>query len=417
MWPVHTIKLLPRIALSESGQQQPTLYSYHISQHTMSVSGCIEKTFLYTCAILYTPWLLLHFFLNITSYVIPWARPSKAWSLNQAVRMRVVRLLLSYWSLTRSGDRLHLNPGREKNRFEVAAPRSQKFYEGPLKSRDIRPAQLGLTWTPARPPPPSLVAPDMIVALHFHGGAFVIGNGRDEDTGLLAQSLIRHTGCTYVCTPQYRLSSGKGGYFPASLQDAFTAYLWLTKVKGIPSAQIILSGDSAGANLALGLLRYIREHGKDVMVPYPKAAMLWSPWISVSAALEQDMRLSPNYKTDYLTREFGRWGARTISANGATDPAGPYLSPLMHPFELGENLPVFVHAGGCEILCDDIRDFCKRFERKGWNIHLDVSQNCPHDILLLGDRAGFGAEANLAASRAREFLSQAAGLNFERCYV
>ena len=89
----------------------------------------------------------------------------------------------------------------------------------------------------------------------------------------------------------------------------------------------------------------------------------------------------------------------------------------MHPFELGENLPVFVHAGGCEILCDDIRDFCKRFERKGWNIHLDVSQNCPHDILLLGDRAGFGAEANLAASRAREFLSQAAGLNFERCYV
>lgn len=383
----------------------------------MSVSDCIEKAFRYTCAILYTPWLLFHFFLDVTTYVIPWVRPSKAWSLNQAVRMRVVRLLLLYWSLTRSGDRLHLNAGREKNRFEVAAPRSPKLYKGPLENRDIQPAQLGLTWTPARPPPPSLVGPDMTVALHFHGGAFVIGNGRDEDTGLLAQSLIRHTGCTYVCTPQYRLSSSKGGYFPASLQDALTAYLWLTKIKGIPAAQIILSGDSAGANLALGLLRYIHGHGKDIMAPYPKAAMLWSPWVSVSAALEQDMRLSPNYKTDYLTREFGRWGARSISANGAIDPAGPYLSPLMHPFRLGENLPVFVHAGGCEILCDDIRDFCKRFEHNGWNIHLDISQDCPHDILLLGDRAGFGAEAISAASRAGEFLSQAAGLRLERWCV
>jgi acetyl esterase/lipase len=383
----------------------------------MSVSGCIEKTFLYTCAILYTPWLLLHFFLDVTSYVIPWTRPSNGWSLQQAVRMRVVRLLLLYWSLTKSGDRLHLNQGREKNRFEVAAPGSPKFYKGPLGSRNIQPAQLGMTWTPARPPPPSLVGPDTIVALHFHGGAFVIGNGRDEDTGLLAQSLVRHTGCTHVCTPQYRLSSGEGGCFPASLQDALTAYLWLTNVKCIPAAQIILSGDSAGANLAIGLLRYIREHGDGVIVSYPKAAMLWSPWVSVSAALEQDMRLSPNYKTDYLTREFGCWGARTISANGTIDPAGPYLSPLKHPFRLEENLPVFVHAGGIEILCDDIRDFCKRFEHNGWNIHLDISQDCPHDILLLGDRAGFGAEANLAASRAREFLSQAAGLKLERCCV
>ncbi len=377
----------------------------------MADSKCVRKAFLYVCALLYTPWLLLHFFFDTTCYILPFARPSRQWSLNQAVRMRVVRLLLLYWSLTESGDLLHLEQGREKNRFEVAAPRSQKLYRGPLDDRTVQPAQLGMTWTPARPPPPSLVKADMVVALHFHGGAFVIGNGRDDDTGLLAKSLTRHTGFTHVCTPQYRLSSSKGGHFPAPLQDALTAYCWLTKVKRIPPKQIVLSGDSAGANLALALLRYIQEYGKDDEIPFPKAVMLWSPWVDVSAALEQDMTLSPNYKTDYLNKEFALWGIETISAKGAIDPAGPYLSPLKNPFRLDISLPVFVNAGGGEILCDDIREFCERYEKHGWNVHLDISQDCPHDILLLSDRAGFGAEANVAAEHARIFLSQAAGLN------
>jgi acetyl esterase/lipase len=256
----------------------------------------------------------------------------------------------------------------------------------------------------------------MVVALHFHGGAFVIGNGRDEDTGLLARSLTRHTGCNYVCTPQYRLSSSKNGHFPAPLQDALTTYLFLIKTKGIPAEQIILSGDSAGANLALALLRYIHEYGKEDEVPLPRAVMLWSPWVDVSAAAEQDMALSPNYRTDYLNKQFGQWGALTISAYGKIDPKGPYLSPLHHPFRLEKSLPVFVHAGGSEVLCDDIREFCKRYKEHGWQIHLDVTEGCPHDILLLGSRIGFGAEADKAAGHAREFLSEAAGLTLRSFY-
>lgn len=376
----------------------------------MAISNNIYKTFFYLCAILLTPWLLLHFFFDTTCYILPWARPSRQWSLNQAVRVRVVRLLLFYWSFTKSGDRLHLGQGREKNRFQVAAPRSPKLYRGRLEDAAIQPAQLGMTWTPARPPPPSLLKSDMVVALHFHGGGYVIGNGRDEDTGLLAASLTQHTGCTYVCTPQYRLSSSKGGRFPAPLQDALTAYLWLIKEQGIPAEQIILSGDSAGGNLVLALLRHIQEYGKDDAVPFPKAVMLWSPWIDVSAALEQDMTLSPNFKTDYLNKMFGQWGARTISGNGLIDPSDPYLSPLKHPFKLDTSPPIFVHAGGSEVLCDDIKEFCKLYKKHGWNIHLDVSPGCPHDILLLGNRMGFGAEANIAADHARLFLSQAAGL-------
>ncbi|RSL89811.1 hypothetical protein CEP52_014802 [Fusarium oligoseptatum] len=318
-------------------------------------------------------------------------------------------LLYSPWLLSHFG--LDITLCREKNRFEVVVPRSPKLYRGVLSDIAIQPAQLGMNWTPARPPPPKLVRLNMIVALHFHGGAFVIGNGRDEDTGYLARYLIQQTGCTHVCTPQYRLSSSEGGRFPAPLQDALTAYLCLIKTKGIPASQIILSGDSAGANIALGLLRYIHEYGQQDEIPFPRAVTLWSPWVDVSAALEQDMTRSPNYKTDYLIKQFGQWGALTISESGIFDPSGPYLSPLRHPFKPDVSIPTFVNAGGNEVLYHDIKDFCERYQKHGWMIHLHISEHCPHDILLLGPRIGFGAEAEKAAEHARDFLTEAAGIN------
>ncbi|KAF5025488.1 hypothetical protein F66182_2393 [Fusarium sp. NRRL 66182] len=370
----------------------------------------LEAVFSYLYALLISPWLLSYFLFDIALCVLPWTRPSKQWSMSQAMCLRVVRLLLLYWSLTKAGDRLSLRHGREKNRFEIIAPRHPKLYTGVLSDVLIQPAQLGLTWTPSRPPPASLIHPGMTVVLHFHGGAFVIGNGRDEDTGYLAQTLIRHMGCTHVCTPQYRLSSSENGRFPAPLQDALTAYLCLIKTKRIPASQIILSGDSAGANIALGLVRYIHEYGQHDEIPFPRAMTLWSPWVDVAGALEQDLVQSPNYKTDYLNMHFARWGASTISGFGAVDPAGMYLSPLRHPFQLEKPLPVFVNSGGGEILYGDIERFCQRYKNHGWLIHLDVSEGCPHDILLLGSRTGFTAEAEEAANNAKAFLTENAGL-------
>jgi len=365
--------------------------------------------FTYCYTLVTAPFLLSHVALDLLLCLLPWTRPTKEWSLNQAARMRVVRLVLLYWSRLRLGDRLTLRPGAERNRFEVIRPQSPKLYKGALSDATIQPEPIGTTWTPARPPPPALVRPSLTVALHFHGGGFAIGNGRDEDTGYLAQTLLQHTGVRFVCTPQYRLSSGRNGRFPAPIQDALTAYLWLLHKKRIPASQIILSGDSAGANIALGLLRYLHEHGAALAIPPPAAVMLWSPWVDVGAATQQDMRLSPNYGTDYLNKEFGQWGALSVAGYGAVDPAGPYLSPLHHPFQppLGETVvPMFVHGGDREVLWDDIQLFARRYgEVGGWKVRLSVSRHCPHDILLLGSRIGFEREAEAAAAEAREFFS------------
>ncbi|KAL2161762.1 hypothetical protein VTH06DRAFT_7545, partial [Thermothelomyces fergusii] len=261
-----------------------------------------------------TPLLLTRFALDVLLCLVPRMRPAREWTLNQAVRMRVVRLVLLYWSLLRWGDRLHLRPGREGNRFEVLRPPRRRRGEDGRKGENgdvehagsdsdsdydfddyrgdlavagsgpdaVRPEPIGATWTPARPPPPALVRPELVVALHFHGGGFAVGNGRDSDAGFAARTLIRHMGCTHVCAPQYRLASndsGGRGRFPAPVQDALTAYLFLVRERGIPGRQIVVSGDSAGGTIALGLVRYIAEHGAALGIPPPAAVALWSPWV------------------------------------------------------------------------------------------------------------------------------------------
>ncbi|KAH6879517.1 hypothetical protein B0T10DRAFT_582947 [Thelonectria olida] len=379
----------------------------------MQITTLLTTPLNFIYILLCTPWLLSHFLLDVLLYILPWTRPAREWSLNQAARMRVVRLVLLYWSMAKAGNTLTLRPGRERNRLEIIHPQPSEVYTGVLVDTYIQPKSLAMTWTPSRPPPAKSIKSNLTVALHFHGGGFVIGNGRDEDTGYLARTLIRHMGSTHVCTPQYRLSSGKNGRFPAPLQDALTAYLCLVRDKRIPAAQIILSGDSAGANMALGLLRYIRDHGEEHNIPLPAAVALWSPWVDVSGALHQDIKMSPNYKTDYLSKEFGRWGALTISGFGAIDPSSPYLSPLHHPFKLSRDIPMFVHAGEREVLCDDIKAFTERYQEIGWRAHLVVSKASPHDILLLGPKIGFANEAEDAARKAGACLTSSTDIKID----
>lgn len=52
--------------------------------------------------------------------------------------------------------------------------------------------------------------------------------------------------------PQYRLASDSSTRFPAAMQDRLTAYMYLLG-QGVSPEDIVLSGDSAGANLVVAL--------------------------------------------------------------------------------------------------------------------------------------------------------------------
>lgn len=135
----------------------------------------------------------------------------------------------------------------------------------------------------------------------------MIGDGRQADCGFAAKNLLEHTPATYVFCPQYRLASNPGARFPAQLQDAITSLLYLTEEMKVPISKVTISGDSAGGNLCLALLRYISDNPK-AAVPSPACAFLWSPWVDpVCAPCSSYSNSCPSMPTCLdLTRTLGR---------------------------------------------------------------------------------------------------------------
>jgi acetyl esterase/lipase len=332
-------------------------------------------------------------------YIPKFTRPHPDWTMSQAIRMKIVKRFLAHSSAVRVKTPLSLEPGAEGDRFVVLAPPAPTTFLGPTIDREIKPQKIGSTWTPA--PLQRSQADSADVVLHFHGGAYVIGNGRDEDIGFTAKTILKHGKVTHVFTPQYRLASNEGGRFPAALQDAITAYHHLVHKLRLKPARITISGDSAGGNLALALLRYINEFGSKVGLPWPGCVWLWSPWVDVKAGLNpSNIYKSPQYTTDYLGPGFAYWGSELFSMN--KNPLDPYLTPLNNTF-LSKS-PIFIQTGRAEVLYDDNYEIAQQFMDNGTKVELVVKRNAPHDIILVGHIIQFQVEAGEAAKVAGNFL-------------
>jgi acetyl esterase/lipase len=338
------------------------------------------------------------FLLWVLLYIPRFTRPHPLWTMQQAIRVRIIKAFLAHCSAIQIRTPLSLEPGREQDRFVVLQPQDD-YYKGPLDDAEIKPQKVGSTWTP-QPLQRSQVH-DADVVLHFHGGAYVMGDSRDASTGFLARTILKQARVTHVLTLQYRLSSNPGGRFPAALQDAVTAYCYLTKKLRVPASRITISGDSAGGNLALGLLRYISEYGKNIGLPWPGCVWLWSPWVNVKASLDhRTVNMSPQAHSDYLASDIVYWGSTTLCSK--VDAGNPYISPLDHAFE--SKSPMFIQTGRAEVLYDDNAEIAQQFKDKGTKVKLLVKRNAPHDIIFVGHIIGFDVEAAESANEAGEFL-------------
>jgi epsilon-lactone hydrolase len=102
---------------------------------------------------------------------------------------------------------------------------------------------------------------------HIHGGGFALGSAGGS-VGL-ASSLARKTGMRVV-SADYRLAPEHP--YPAALQDVTAPHRALTGQVG-SAGHIVVSGESAGGNLAIELL----NAGKAEGMMMPAAALLLSP--------------------------------------------------------------------------------------------------------------------------------------------
>ncbi|MFJ8019328.1 alpha/beta hydrolase [Streptomyces sp. NPDC096311] len=109
--------------------------------------------------------------------------------------------------------------------------------DGPLRLRIYHPA--------------SIAAP-LPAVVYLHGGGWVFGDLDSHDG--VARNLCEGAGCVVVSV-DYRLAPEHP--FPAAFDDARTALAWVAAHPaeiGVDPARLALVGDSAGANIAAGLV-------------------------------------------------------------------------------------------------------------------------------------------------------------------
>ena len=337
-------------------------------------------------------------------------RPNPNWSLVQSVRVRIIRAFLWNASMVEMRVPVTLEPRKEKERFITMPPAQSSYYTGvTLSDPDIQPIEIGGTWYPEKP---SLSGQKPgLVALHFHGGAYAIGDGREEDAGFAAKTLLKNTDVTHVFCPQYRLVTAPNCRFPAQLQDAISAYVYLQFAMGIPAEKIVVGGDSAGGHLTLCLLRYISESGDKIGLNAPGCAWLWSPWSSPQAAEDRArFNSNPFAASDYVVPTFGAWGSTNLAPSPRTGLTlhSPMLDYVGHPF--ATKTPLWIQYGGGEVLLHDGVKMAEELRLTEGNIvDVEITKHAPHDIILIGHLLGFAEEAKNAAILANEFLRKQVG--------
>lgn len=165
--------------------------------------------------------------------------------------------------------------------------------------------------------------------------------------------------------PDYRLAPEHP--FPAASEDAAACHAALA---ADGTRRIVLTGDSAGGNLALVLLSRAAGSanppaGAAVLSPVTDLAMTGPSWETRAAA------------DPYFTRSQAEaLVAAYLGQGAASDPAA---SPLYGA--LAGLPPIRVHVGGDEVLLDDARAYVGRAVAAGVDATLDVWEGMPHGFL------------------------------------
>ncbi|MGZ6135351.1 MAG: alpha/beta hydrolase fold domain-containing protein, partial [Myxococcaceae bacterium] len=136
---------------------------------------------------------------------------------------------------------------------------------------------------------------------------------------------------------------------------------------------VVLAGDSAGGNLALALLCALRDAGE----PLPAGSVLFSPWVDLRCRAAS---FTTNADADFLDVVASRRDATGYA--GGRDLADPALSPL--EANLAGLPPLYLQAGGAELLRDDVEALASRARAAGVHVALDVWDDQVHDFQTFG---------------------------------
>jgi acetyl esterase/lipase len=118
---------------------------------------------------------------------------------------------------------------------------------------------------------------------YLHGGGYVAGSAFGYRHLAGAAASAAHASALVV---DYRLAPEHP--YPAAVQDAVNAYLWLLDT-GTAPGNIVVAGDSSGGGLAMSMLLALRERD----LPQPAGAVLMCPWVDLDGRTQRPSREAP----------------------------------------------------------------------------------------------------------------------------
>lgn len=211
--------------------------------------------------------------------------------------------------------------------------------------------------------------------LYIHGGAFYFGSPKSHR---VITSKLSEISNAAVLAIDYRLMPEHNRM--ASVEDCRTAYDWMLQQGpdgAAPATTVYVAGDSAGGNLTLSLLAWVRDSGRRA----PNAAVALSP---VTDARMVSPSLSTNMDTDIILKPLAkglnkvpRWLLFAVQWwSGKAKPTAPAISPLLG--DLSGLPPILVQVSDHEMLRDDGRRYVNKAVAAGTDATLQRWQHVPH---------------------------------------
>jgi acetyl esterase/lipase len=206
------------------------------------------------------------------------------------------------------------------------------------------------------------------VNLSLHGGALVFCGGKT--VAVDAVLAVVRTGCLSFSI-DYRMPPDNP--FPAGLNDCIAAYRGV--LENYAPGNIVISGRSAGGNLAAATVLKLRELG----LPLPAAIVLLTPELDLTESGDTFETL----RDIDVVLKAGLPEANALYANGH-DLRDPYVSPLFGDFAKGFP-PTFIQAGTRDLFLSNSVRMHRALRTAGVQAELHVWDGMPH--------GGFGGMA------------------------
>lgn len=211
------------------------------------------------------------------------------------------------------------------------------------------------------------------VCIYYHGGGYVLGNLETADS--LARELSYRWDAV-VISVEYALAPEKP--YPAALEDGYAALLWAVEYAagygGNPS-ELILSGDSAGGNLAAAtVLKAHEQKGPEIF-----AQVLFYPWVDLRDTNTMSMR---NFASGYLlTAEEISWFTEQYLPDTAQA-----LEPMASPILVGDCSvfpPTIVFPAEFDVLRDQSLEFAAKLLAAGVRTEVVVLKGQLHGFVSM----------------------------------